>query len=566
MTHSDPSVERNTTDHELNNFSPDIAERAKMRTRNTTKRSIQYTEEVIDITDDDFPTTPARKPKEKLKPRPKSPAPQLPLPSDPMTVPMPSSSPLLPPSDPFPASTVINSTPQPGPPDEVAAPDSSPQRSPVQRRKRKRYGRLHSLIDDPSDPNGPPLLQVSVTSPRSGPLPPSEDVFDASHAMDPGKNLNSNKADSEDGRDVEKEPKKRKSSKNVEKSDRSAKPEGCEAGGSRKKAVVEVVIASPRRRGSRKAKASKKDNRSLESNGSEYRNDRQASSPIPIELMLKRVVDEHGHMSPERTSDNDEDELILGPKRQPSINAKSRTGKHQHKTKTSSVNNEPPDNEPLLEVEPSSDRVAIGEEEGEEPNEGVHHVEGASTSRTNADHNKSRTRQIEHETPTPLRVGFGLAAISVVAEHAQENQKPGLSAQEDGPPKSRPRRETPAPGKLHYTFSRSDRTTPMRELIRRASSHPSAPFSTPYSPIASPLAKTTKSALRRIAPLHPTRRTPPPPPPRPPPPKKSKKMLNLEEKWEMELEDEVEGWWALVDEERQAWRRAKRERELGYDD
>jgi hypothetical protein len=106
----------------------------------------------------------------------------------------------------------------------------------------------------------------------------------------------------------------------------------------------------------------------------------------------------------------------------------------------------------------------------------------------------------------------------------------------------------------------------MRELIRRAASHPSAPFSASSSPIASPLAKTTKSALRRIAPLHATRRTPPPPPPRPPPPKKSKKMLQLEEKWEMELEDEVEGWWALTDEERQDWRRGKRDKELGYDD
>jgi len=43
-------------------------------------------------------------------------------------------------------------------------------------------------------------------------------------------------------------------------------------------------------------------------------------------------------------------------------------------------------------------------------------------------------------------------------------------------------------------------------------------------------------------------------------------MLELEEKWEMELEDEVEGWWALTDEERQYWRRNKRNKELGYDD
>ncbi|KAH9063889.1 hypothetical protein EDB87DRAFT_1557337 [Lactarius vividus] len=106
----------------------------------------------------------------------------------------------------------------------------------------------------------------------------------------------------------------------------------------------------------------------------------------------------------------------------------------------------------------------------------------------------------------------------------------------------------------------------MQELIRRAASHPHTPFSATSSPVASPLAKTSKSALRRIAPLHPTRRTPPPPLPPPPPPKKSKKMLQLEEKWELELEDEVEGWWALTDEERRDWRKAKRDKELGFDD
>ena len=143
-----------------------------------------------------------------------------------------------------------------------------------------------------------------------------------------------------------------------------------------------------------------------------------------------------------------------------------------------------------------------------------------------------------------------------------------MSAQDDPPKPSV--KETPAPGNLRSSLSQFDRKTPMktpmRELIRRAASHPSAPFSTASSPIASPLSKTSKSMLRRIAPLHPTRRSPPPPPPRPPPPKKSKKMLDLEEKWELELEDEVEGWWALTDEERRDWRRAKRDKELGYDD
>ena len=69
-----------------------------------------------------------------------------------------------------------------------------------------------------------------------------------------------------------------------------------------------------------------------------------------------------------------------------------------------------------------------------------------------------------------------------------------------------------------------------------------------------------------MAPLHANRRTPPPPPPRPPPPKKSKKMLELEEKWEEELAEEVEGWTCLGEEERAVLRRAKRDRELGYDD
>ena len=106
----------------------------------------------------------------------------------------------------------------------------------------------------------------------------------------------------------------------------------------------------------------------------------------------------------------------------------------------------------------------------------------------------------------------------------------------------------------------------MSELIRRVSAQPGSPFPATARPAYSPLAKASKSMLRRIAPLHPNRRTPPPPPPKPPAPKKSKKMLELEEKWEMELEDSVEGWYALPEEERAALRRAKRDHELGYED
>jgi hypothetical protein len=112
--------------------------------------------------------------------------------------------------------------------------------------------------------------------------------------------------------------------------------------------------------------------------------------------------------------------------------------------------------------------------------------------------------------------------------------------------------------------------TPMGELIRRANSHPSSPFAgiraaatkTAYSPYA----KSSRSSLSRIAPLHPNRRTPPPPLPPPPPRKKSKKELELEEKWEEELSESVEGWACMADEERAAMRRAKRNQEMGYED
>jgi hypothetical protein len=82
----------------------------------------------------------------------------------------------------------------------------------------------------------------------------------------------------------------------------------------------------------------------------------------------------------------------------------------------------------------------------------------------------------------------------------------------------------------------------------------------------SPYLKASRSALSRIAPLHPNRRPPPPPPPRPPRPKKTKKQLEKEEKWEEELSESVEGWACMTDEERAILRRAKRDREEGWDE
>jgi hypothetical protein len=40
----------------------------------------------------------------------------------------------------------------------------------------------------------------------------------------------------------------------------------------------------------------------------------------------------------------------------------------------------------------------------------------------------------------------------------------------------------------------------------------------------------------------------------------------MEEQWEMELEESVEGWCAMSDSERAALRRAKRDAVFGFDD
>ena len=539
VAHSDPTAFKETTREnnlDLNNYSPDISERAKMRTRKATKRPSQHGDEAIDITDDDLAITPARKPKERPKPRPVRRATPVENNSDAVTVPVFSSSPILPPSDPFPASTLVNSTPlRPYPPDGIAAPGSPSQGSPIPSRKRKRTGRPLSPIDDLPDRNHPSAVPICVTSPRSDPLPPSKGVFDD---VDLDQNLASKKKGDEDRCDATRTPKKLKRSKNTEKNSGSAATSGVVR--SRKKPVVEVVIPSPRKRGSKKVKP-------LES-----RKDRPLSSPTPTKLKLGLVEDDDAHASPRQASDSD-DELILAPKRQPSSKVKkSRKGKQKARDL---------DSDALSEIDPSSEQVVVGEEEGEEPRNDERHTEGAST-RSNGDH-KFPSCPAEPGSPTPLLVGLMAFCTILNADSIQEKSKPNVSAQ-DSPAKPSLARETP--GKVRYSLTQFDRKTPMRELIRRATSHPSVPFAAPSSPIASPLAKTSKSALRRIAPLHLTRRTPPPPPPRPPPPKKSKKMLALEEKWELELEDEVEGWWALTDEERQDWRRAKRDKELGCDD
>ncbi|KAG1758506.1 hypothetical protein EDD22DRAFT_910347 [Suillus occidentalis] len=117
----------------------------------------------------------------------------------------------------------------------------------------------------------------------------------------------------------------------------------------------------------------------------------------------------------------------------------------------------------------------------------------------------------------------------------------------DAPPK-----QIPSTTLKSRAFTIKPKSTPMSELIRRVNSQPNSPFSN--GPSYSPLVKSSRMMLSRIAPLHPNRRTPPPPLPRPPPPKKSKKQIEMEERWS-----------CMTDEERRNLRRARIDAELGYE-
>jgi len=78
----------------------------------------------------------------------------------------------------------------------------------------------------------------------------------------------------------------------------------------------------------------------------------------------------------------------------------------------------------------------------------------------------------------------------------------------------------------------------MAEIIRRANSASGTPSRIKSHSL---FMKGSRPVLKKIAPLHARRKAPPPLPPKPPPPKKTKKQLELEGKWEEELEETIEG-------------------------
>lgn len=176
---------------------------------------------------------------------------------------------------------------------------------------------------------------------------------------------------------------------------------------------------------------------------------------------------------------------------------------------------------------------------------------------------------------SPKLVTGSETALICDFKEAQENTPPPPS-----PVKSKPipnttspliSRKTPDPGstssfvRLNYSHSLAteEKAMTMTEIIHKANSAAGTPSAIKsYSSFM----KGSRSVLRKIAPLHARRKTPPPLPPKPPPPKKTKKQLELEERWEEELEETIEGWGALSSQERELLRKQKRDMEMGFED
>ncbi|KAG8213271.1 hypothetical protein J3R82DRAFT_11744 [Butyriboletus roseoflavus] len=171
----------------------------------------------------------------------------------------------------------------------------------------------------------------------------------------------------------------------------------------------------------------------------------------------------------------------------------------------------------------------------------------------------------ENESVLPSKSNTACTPLASEGDGQRNKSKKNLRADNPSPPKRDPPLEhTSTPGLQLRGPSIKPKLTPMSELIRRVNSQPSSPFPN-ASRTYTPLLKSSRTMLSRIAPLHPNRRTPPPPMPRPPPPKKSKKQLEMEEWIEEELSETVDGWSCLTDEERKALRKARIDAELGYE-
>ncbi|KAI0058682.1 hypothetical protein BV25DRAFT_1919188 [Artomyces pyxidatus] len=519
----DHHINSHVLDAALEDYSQDIAERTKMRSRKAAKKTALPSTDVIDISsEDELALKPVQKatsnPRSRPKPRPvkrvKHTHPEeddMPPPSDPNTIPMANSSFHLPPSD-FPLSSLgRESSPSLGRA-VIPAPDSSSLASPVQQRKRMHTDstaptgvRIDDALDDSMD----------IDDSSKMPPPPSPPPFFAASSIPQTPSTGG----SSSTKPSEKPKKATKRGKNIA-ADVDNPPAKMKARG-KKKAIAEVVIES------RKDMATGE-----EDGGDAIHNSNSSRLPVSekedaIAPPKKRKGKEGGRSKAKKGEDKTPSELV-----------------HKKASKRGVIVSDE-EEEPVYSFLKAPASIA-----GNEPHQALVREDGGTM-----DIEGGKAKVVQPETPVRSKENVHLPSPN---DSRVDDETPTVPAED--PPSSS------STFARRYTFARPSKSTPMQELIRRAASHPTSPFSSASPAAHSPLAKASKSALRRIAPLHPNRRTPPPPPPRPPPPKKSKKMLDLEEKWEMELEDTVEGWWALTDDERKEWRRAKRDKELGFDD
>ncbi|KAI0039373.1 hypothetical protein FA95DRAFT_1599862 [Auriscalpium vulgare] len=554
----------------IDEYSLDIAERAKLRSRKASQRSIPVSTDVIELFSEDeyfAPPRPESAPKAKAKAKPKprigkktqvvrptvedAPPPA----SVPDTIPLPSSSLHLPPSD-----LALSSSSRHSSPPLIV--DSSPMASPARKRKRKRA-------------EEPPPLSISIVEDSIDygdtsrmPPPPAPPVFFA--------DTSATELPVESTRPPEKAKKKGKKAAE-EGGSKAKKTKPAKEKGKGKKKTVEVVIESPPDKGKRKAGRT-------EDEHVEGADAHTTSSSTGAAVALFADL-----------PDSEDELLMLPPSRQKDVAGSSSTRSSRGRTSPSTPVDHDEDGEQAVKIPSKRKATKRAVVQSDEEDEGEKRSTPTSSRSSGSKKGVEKVsiggkgKAKETEKVSGQRDGGTPRAKKVRIE---EPKSPSRSKENVHPTSSEPSHDdevdTPAPKTTpiahttpisnttpvstgnslarRYTIARS-KPTPMSELIRRAASHPNSPFASSASPSsASPLAKASKTMLRKIAPLHPNRRPPPPPPPRPPPPKKSKKMLEMEERWEMELEESVEGWYALTDEERKEWRRAKRDKELGVED
>ncbi|TFY72312.1 hypothetical protein EVG20_g688 [Dentipellis fragilis] len=526
-------------------FSLDIAERAKMRSRNA-KKPLQR-EEVIELTSDEEMPAPPPKPKAKPKARPvKRAKVDHPNPGDvsiaesaATTIPVASSSFPLPPSDPYTSSPEKRA--------EILAGLNSPaQQTVVQEKKRVTIPRIQRESDGGiAGPAGVPMdIDQETTAPPPPFFAPSTEVQGPSRLEDDLPPVSAEK-----GKKAKKGAKKA-----ADEGTAKAKPKAKASKTASKQLQVEVLIETSPKKGKG---ASKTVDHQAEASLPKP-DSSSASKKNPASKKRRRVDDSDSELS--AVDDSEEDELQLVPAsktkaKKPASRKAASGGTKGSKGKGKAV---PVDEEPQArgQKRARTGRGAVLSEEEEAEVAQAPPSRNRSGKATDKDKGSKGTNDAElaqRDDPDarPLAKGKDKPNAPETPARSKENVSPESSngsGAADSRPSSSTKEMTSSSSGRKYTFSRPSKPTPMQELIRRANSHPNSPFTpSPRASYHSPLAKTSKSLLRKIAPLHPNRKSPPPPLPPPPPPKKSKKMLQLEEKWEMELEESVEGWFALSD-------------------